>query len=90
MKYAIDRGYRHIDTGLTYGSEKDIGVALKEKIAEGVIKREDMFITTKVMPNEDLSTMVVSFIISYYSFGVSIMNQIRLSMVADWLWKTWD
>lgn len=52
MKYAIDRGYRHIDTGLTYGSEKDIGVALKEKIAEGVIKREDMFITTKVMPNE--------------------------------------
>ncbi|CAD7083085.1 unnamed protein product [Hermetia illucens] len=48
VKYAIDRGYRHIDTGLTYGSEKDIGVALKEKIAEGVIKREDMFITTKL------------------------------------------
>ncbi|CAH1271116.1 AKR1B10 [Branchiostoma lanceolatum] len=51
VKTAIDAGYRHIDTAQVYGNEKDVGQAIKEKIAEGKIKREDVFVTTKLKPN---------------------------------------
>ncbi|EGW30931.1 uncharacterized protein SPAPADRAFT_68155 [Spathaspora passalidarum NRRL Y-27907] len=48
---AIKEGYRHLDTAWYYGSEKYIGEALKELFDEGVVKREDLFITTKVWPS---------------------------------------
>jgi len=48
---AIDAGYRHIDTSLNYEmgkSEKDVGRAIKEKIKAGVIKREDIYVVSKL------------------------------------------
>lgn len=45
---AVKAGYRHIDTAWYYTTEKYVGEALKELFAEGVVKREDLFITTKV------------------------------------------
>jgi diketogulonate reductase-like aldo/keto reductase len=44
VKYALEIGYRHIDTAQLYGNEADIGDALRES----GIKREQVFITTKV------------------------------------------
>jgi 2,5-diketo-D-gluconate reductase B len=44
---AIRNGYRHIDTAAFYGNEKEVGDAIK---ASGV-KREDIFLTTKVRDN---------------------------------------
>lgn len=48
---AVKAGYRHIDTAWKYGSEEYIGEALKELFSEGTIKREDIFVTTKVWPS---------------------------------------
>jgi len=45
---AVEAGYRHIDTSLGYGTEKDIGKAIKQLESEGKIKRADLFITSKL------------------------------------------
>ncbi|STX51471.1 D-xylose reductase III [Legionella busanensis] len=42
--YAIDQGYRHIDTAQIYGNEEEVGQA----IADTQINRRELFITTKV------------------------------------------
>ena len=48
---ALKDGYRLIDTAQYYGNEKGVGNGLKKAINDGIVKREDVFITTKVMPS---------------------------------------
>ncbi len=48
IKEAIKIGYRHIDTAWSYENETGVGIAIKECIKEGIVKREDLFITTKL------------------------------------------
>ncbi len=45
---ALAEGYRHIDTAMIYGNEKDVGAAIKES----GIPREQVFVTTKLW-NQD-------------------------------------
>ncbi len=48
VKEALNAGFRHIDTAAIYQNEIEIGQALKEVFDEGEIKREDVFITSKL------------------------------------------
>ena len=45
---AIKTGYRLIDTAQSYFNEEEVGGAITKAIKEGLVKREDLFITTKV------------------------------------------
>ena len=49
---ALKNGYRLIDTARYYGNEKGVGEGLKRAIADGIVKREDVFITSKIMPGD--------------------------------------
>ncbi len=57
IKNAIHAGYRQIDCASVYGNEKQIGSALKELFESGVIKREELWLTSKVW--NDMHNQVV-------------------------------
>jgi 2,5-diketo-D-gluconate reductase A len=46
VRWALELGYRHIDTAQAYGNEQSVGEGLRES----GIPREDVFITTKFYP----------------------------------------
>ncbi|XP_071835164.1 aldo-keto reductase 1B-like [Apostichopus japonicus] len=48
IKAAVKCGYRHIDCAYFYRNENEIGEALAELFKEGTVKREELFITTKL------------------------------------------
>ena len=45
VNMALDAGYRHIDSAQAYGNEENVGKAVREY----PLKREEIFVTTKVM-----------------------------------------
>lgn len=48
VRWAIKLGYKHIDCASVYGNEAEIGQALHDAFVEGDIKREELFVTSKL------------------------------------------
>ncbi|XP_049882817.1 aldo-keto reductase AKR2E4-like [Pectinophora gossypiella] len=57
--WAIDAGYRHVDTAMIYMVEDQVGRAINAKIDQGVITREDIFVTTKLWNDQHARDAVV-------------------------------
>ena len=47
---ALKSGYRLIDTAKYYGNESEVGKAVAQAVSAGICKREEIFITTKLLP----------------------------------------
>ena len=60
VKSALSNGVRLIDTASAYGNEEEIGQAIREAIDEGIIQREDIFVTTKIYPGSEMENPVQS------------------------------
>ncbi|XP_049879155.1 aldo-keto reductase AKR2E4-like isoform X2 [Pectinophora gossypiella] len=48
VTWAVEAGYRHIDTASIYKNEEQIGQGIKDVVNKGLVKRENLFITTKL------------------------------------------
>jgi diketogulonate reductase-like aldo/keto reductase len=46
VRWALEEGYRHIDTAQAYGNEESVGLGLRES----GVPREEIFVTTKFLP----------------------------------------
>lgn len=71
LEYALEIGYRHIDTAHMYGNEMDVGKVIKES----GIKREEIFITTKLW-NDDhgFDNAMKAFDKSYSNLGLEYID----------------
>ncbi|KAF8343086.1 NADP-dependent oxidoreductase domain-containing protein [Cantharellus anzutake] len=47
VEIAVKAGYRHLDLAIVYGNQVEVGAALK-KVIPSVVKREELFITSKL------------------------------------------
>ncbi|RFS14375.1 aldo/keto reductase [Emticicia sp. C21] len=51
IRTAIEIGYRHFDCAFIYGNEEEIGSAIADAIKTHEVKREDLWITSKLWNN---------------------------------------
>ena len=55
VKSALRSGVRLIDTASAYGNEEEVGQAIREAMEELGLKREDIFVTTKIYPGSEMA-----------------------------------
>lgn len=48
VEHALSIGYKHIDAAYCYANEDEVGAGIAAAIKSGAIKREDLFVTTKL------------------------------------------
>ncbi|MFB7142262.1 aldo/keto reductase [Gottfriedia sp. NPDC056225] len=75
VKAAIRNGYRSIDTAAIYQNEEGVGQGIKEALEENGLKREDLFITSKVW-NADLGyqSSIDAFELSLKKLGLDYLD----------------
>nr|ATJ44502.1 aldehyde reductase 7 [Helicoverpa armigera] len=57
--WAIEAGYRHIDTAAVYDDEEQVGQGIADAIAKGIVTREQIFVTTKLWNDKHARDQVV-------------------------------
>ena len=71
VTWALEAGYRHVDTAAMYGNEAEVGAAVKRAIAAGLVRRDQVFVTTKLWnSNHGYDQALRAFDTSYQRIGL--------------------
>ncbi|XP_055604098.1 1,5-anhydro-D-fructose reductase-like [Uranotaenia lowii] len=91
IKFAIDAGYRHFDTACYYRNEVEVGQAIRAKIAEGVIRREDVFVTTKLLNSHHNPAHVEeAFQRSYDKLNIGYIDLYLMHSPFNFEFQSWE
>ena len=72
---AIQAGYRLIDTAAMYGNEAEVGEAVRRAADMGIVKREEIFVTTKVWKTDlGYEKTMAAFARSYAALGLDVVD----------------
>jgi|TARA_B110000967_G_C18862539_1_gene550807 2,5-diketo-D-gluconate reductase A len=79
---ALRMGYRHVDTAESYGNEIGVGRAIQRAMSELGLKREEIFVTTKLwpgnmqwgQPEKDFESTMTSFETSLSNLGLEYID----------------
>ena len=79
---ALRMGYRHVDTAEAYGNEMGVGRAIQRALSELGLKREEIFVTTKLwpgnmqwgQPEKDFESTITSFETSLSNLGLEYID----------------
>lgn len=87
---AIRIGYRLIDTASSYKNEEAVGAAIREAVAEGTVKREELFITTKAYIQEmGYENLKEAFTRSLNKLGLSYLDMYLVHMPLGDYYGAW-
>lgn len=87
---AIRTGYRLIDTASSYKNEEAVGAAIREAVAEGTVKREELFITTKAYIQEmGYENLKEAFIRSLNKLGLLYLDMYLVHMPLGDYYGAW-
>ena len=78
VKSALASGVRLIDTASAYGNEEEVGQAVREAIDEGIIKREDVFVITKIYPGSEMANPEQSIQACLDRLGIGYVDMMLL------------
>ena len=83
VRWALEEGYRHIDTAQAYGNEESVGLGLRQS----GVPREEIFVTTKFFPRSE--DPVAALEASLRRLGLEYVDLYLIHWPADgptWAW----
>ncbi|AEX42898.1 aldo/keto reductase [Corynebacterium diphtheriae] len=85
MYHAIAYGYRHIDTAQAYGNEAGVGRGIARALEEGLVTRDELFITTKIQGEiKDHSAALASIAESLNKLGLDYLDLVIIHSPQPW------
>lgn len=90
VKVALQKGYRHIDTALAYGNEKEVGQGIKDS----GVPREQIWLTTKLdntwhhIVSEGIETSLKDLDTEYVDLYLMVSKKILRAPISSRLMRT--
>ncbi|CAB0873181.1 aldo/keto reductase [Corynebacterium diphtheriae] len=83
--HAIAHGYRHIDTAQAYGNEAGVGRGIARALEEGLVTRDELFITTKIEGDiKDHDGAAASITESLKKMGLDYLDLVIIHSPQPW------